>query len=97
VANGTADLNALTSKKEEAFYSAITMFGVYVAVCVPFYAVYTYVLKAFGTSWRQWMVERYCARTLAVHYELFVLSSREAQVENVDVRVIDDIHTITEG
>ena len=89
-------LNALTSKAEAAFYSAITAFAVYVAVCVPFYAIYTWCLKSFATAWRQWLVERYCARTLSVHYQLFVLSAREDQVENVDVRIIDDIHTVTE-
>ncbi len=89
-------LDALTSKAEGAFYAAITAFAVYVAVCVPFYAVYTWVLKAFATAWRQWLVELYVKKTVASHYELFVLREKVDQVENVDVRIIDDIHTITD-
>lgn len=42
------------------------------------------------------MVEKFCRKMLSCHYELFVLSPKEEQLESVDGRIVDDIHTMTE-
>jgi ABC-type uncharacterized transport system fused permease/ATPase subunit len=86
-------LNALTSKLEDEFYSAVLKFALLVAIYVPFIAMYNYVLKRFAVSWRTWMINKFTEASLQRHYELFVLSN---QLENVDSRIVDDIQVITD-
>ncbi len=85
-------LNALTSKKADAFYSAVLGFACLVAVYVPFIAFYNYILRVFAVTWRQWLLEKLCTHMLRRHYELFVLSPKK--LENVDSRIVDDVQTV---
>lgn len=86
--------SALAARDADRFWVSIKTCFVILLVAVPIYAFYYYVRDKLGIYWRQWITHQYLDSYLGkrAYYKL----TANAEIDNPDQRIADDINTFTQ-
>lgn len=86
--------SALAAKDADRFWSAIRFCLFILIVAVPIYSFYYYVRDRLSVYWRQWITHRYLDNYFSNRAFYKLVSN--ADIDNPDQRISEDINTFTQ-
>jgi len=86
--------SALAARDTARFWEAIRYCLILLVVAVPIYAFYYFVRDTLGIQWRRWLTGRFL-RGYFSHRHFYELNAN-AEIDNPDQRVAEDIATFTQ-
>lgn len=86
--------SALAARDADRFWLSMQKCLAILIVGVPIYAFYFYVRDKLGLLWRRWLTRKFLGGYFSnrVYYDL----NGNAEIDNPDQRVAEDIHTFTQ-
>ena len=86
--------SALAARDEPRFWHSIKYCLVLLIVAVPIYSLYYFVRDTLGIHWRRWLTDRFLERYFS-HRRFYELNA-DAEIDNPDQRVAEDINIFTQ-
>jgi putative ATP-binding cassette transporter len=86
--------SALAAREHDRFWDAIKVCLGLVVGAVPIYALYYYVRDRLGNHWRRWLTSRFLASYFSDRH--FYELNANAEIDNPDQRIAEDINTFTQ-
>jgi vitamin B12/bleomycin/antimicrobial peptide transport system ATP-binding/permease protein len=86
--------SALAAREGERFWESIKVCLGLLIGAVPIYALYYYVRDRLGNHWRRWLTNRFLASYFSDRH--FYELNANAEIDNPDQRIAEDINTFTQ-
>ena len=86
--------SALAGRDADRFWQSIRTCFIILVIAVPIYGYYFYVRDKLALYWRQWLTGRYLERYFSDRAFYKLLSN--AEIDNPDQRISEDINTFTQ-
>jgi putative ATP-binding cassette transporter len=86
--------SALAARDSQRFWDAIKLCLGLLIGAVPIYALYYYVRDRLGNHWRRWLTNRFLGSYFSRRH--FYELNANAEIDNPDQRIAEDINTFTQ-
>ncbi len=88
-------ISALSKKDSQRFWRSVLIFLEILAIYVPLYAGYGYLVNKLGIFWRQWMTRHFIDKYLKNRGFYYLSANKE--IDNPDQRIAEDIKGFTQN